>query len=669
MGQDGSPGGLDPSGWTPRYSPLGGAGAPKEDPYGAYGAPTSVTPQTQPTYPAVPQQWGPPSGGFPGPGGPPGFPPGPGAPPPTGGGKARRSRARIWIAVGVVALLVIGGAAWFAFAGTSSAEAAQVQLEATSTSGPSPFTAPVGQDTTGVVAPANAQGSQPGNTGGLYAQDPAKASCDTASLVSQLGSDPAKSAAWAKSLGIEANQISGFADTLSPVTLRADTDVTAYGYGDGQFQPYPATLQAGTAVLVNSYGEPTVKCYNGDPLGPPTQSNTSGTYVGAPWNGWAAERTIVVTPAPAPITQIVVVNPGTNTPGSKPMPPNPDPKKNPGAPTDPSGKLLLTGTHNYDGTVTLSDGRILDANGKVLPPKVAVTHPAGSKTFPDGSVQEPNGIVFNRDGTERRPVPFLINNGQVAFKINPDGTTTPPVAGLTVSWNYDGTVTIYRTGSAVGAVTTLNPDGTFKSNTPVPPGGVVQPDGSIKNPDGTITNPGGTPRTSSTLPDGTVLDPQGGNTPPPDAKVDKTMQGTDGTLGTENQQAKQGQQGQAGTPGQPGAGQAAPGGPAQPGQPGQPNCTIPAGAVADNACKPSPNVQVCKPDPATGICPVTPDKAKTGTSTDGSSTSGTGADSGTGTSGGSGSSGSSGGSGSSGSSGSGSSGSGSSGGSGSSTSG
>ena len=190
MGQDGSPGGLDPSGWTPRYSPLGGAGAPKQDPYGAYGAPTSVTPQTQPTYPAVPQQWGPPSGGFPGPGGPPGFPPGPGAPPPTGGGKARRSRARIGIPVGVVALLVIGGAAWFAFAGTSSAEAAQVQLEATSTAGPSPFTAPVGQDTTGVVAPANAQGSQPGNTGGLYAQDPAKASCDTASLVSQLVPTP-----------------------------------------------------------------------------------------------------------------------------------------------------------------------------------------------------------------------------------------------------------------------------------------------------------------------------------------------------------------------------------------------------------------------------------------------------------------------------------------------
>ena len=176
-----------------------------------------------------------------------------------------------------MALLVVGAGAWFVFGGAASAQAAQVQLEATSTAGPSPFTAPVGEDTTGVVAPANAQGAQPGNTGGLYAQDPAKASCDTSSLVNQLDADPAKAAAWAKSLGIESGGISGFVGTLSAVTLRADTAVTEYGYGDGQFQPYPAVLQAGTAALVNSYGEPTVKCYNGDPLGPPTASNTSGT--------------------------------------------------------------------------------------------------------------------------------------------------------------------------------------------------------------------------------------------------------------------------------------------------------------------------------------------------------------------------------------------------------
>ena len=54
-----------------------------------------------------------------------------------------------------------------------------------------------------MVAPANAQGSQPGNTGGLYAQDPATASCDSAALVSQLGSDPAKAAAWGQPLGVE----------------------------------------------------------------------------------------------------------------------------------------------------------------------------------------------------------------------------------------------------------------------------------------------------------------------------------------------------------------------------------------------------------------------------------------------------------------------------------
>ena len=374
MGQDSSPGGLGPTGWTPRYSPLGGGtGATPPGGTGGFSAPTAAHPQAAP----VPQQWGAPTGGFPGPGGPGGYPPGAGGPPPPlGGGKPKRSHARVWIAVGVVALLVVGAGAWFVFGGAASAQAAQVQLEATSTAGPSPFTAPVGEDTTGVVAPANAQGAQPGNTGGLYAQDPAKAACDTASLVNQLSADPSKAAAWGKSLGIDGNSVGGFVGTLAAVTLRADTNVTEYGYGDGQFQPYPASLQAGTAVLVNGYGEPTVKCYNGDPLGPPTDSNNSGTYVGVPWNGWAKERTIIVTPAPAPITQIVVVNPGTNTQGSKPMPPNPDPKKNPAPPTTGGGQLLLTGTHNYDGTVTLSDGRILGADGKVLPAE-GRRHPPG----------------------------------------------------------------------------------------------------------------------------------------------------------------------------------------------------------------------------------------------------------------------------------------------------
>ena len=54
--------------------------------------------------------------------------------------------------------------------------------------------------------------------------------------------------------------------SLQPVLLRSDTAVTSHGYADATFTAYPAVLQAGTAVFVNSYGEPTVKCFSGNPL-------------------------------------------------------------------------------------------------------------------------------------------------------------------------------------------------------------------------------------------------------------------------------------------------------------------------------------------------------------------------------------------------------------------
>jgi hypothetical protein len=547
----------------------------------------------------------------------------------------------------VVALLVIGGVAWFAFSGATDASAAQVQLEATSTAGPSPFTAPVGQDATGVVAPTNAQGSQPGNTGGLYAQDPAKASCDSAALVSQLSSDPTKAAAWGQPLGVEANGISGFVNSLSPVTLRADTAVTEYGYGSGQFQPYPATLQAGTAVMVNSYGEPTVKCYNGDPLGAPTSSNNSTTVVGAPWNGYVAERTIIVTPAPAPQSTIIVVNPGTNTPTPKPVPPPVVTTPNPPPPTT-GGQLLLTGTHNYDGTITLSDGRVIGPDNKVIPPKANITHPPGSTTFPDGSVKEPSGLIFNKDGTERRPIPVIIG-GKVITTINPDGTSTPTIPGTVIKWNYDGTVSTYVPGAGGGnqVLVLKPPDGSAQSTTSVPPGGVIQPDGSIKTTGGVILNPNGTPRQGQTLPDGTTLDPQGGNTPPKAAVVDNTFKGQDGKVGQKEALVQEGQPGTAGQPGVPG----------QAGQPGQasPACAPGSPGAADPACTQQVpgNKQACVAGAApTPQCPAKADTSgQTGTSTDGSSTSGTGSGSGTsgsesgsGSEGGSGSSGSSGGS-------------------------
>jgi hypothetical protein len=186
--------------------------------------------------------------------------PGP-VPPPPFRPKNKRPLAAKIVAGLVAAGLVVGGAgAWMAFSG-SDAEAA---VQSTSFAGAHPTTAPFGVDAPQVAAVA-ATGPQAGDTTGLYAATTPPA-CTTADFLSQLQADPAKLAAFGGVYGLGASDVPAFVDSLAPVVLRANTSVTDHPYVDGAFTPQPAVLAAGTAVLVNSYGEPTVKCYNGNPL-------------------------------------------------------------------------------------------------------------------------------------------------------------------------------------------------------------------------------------------------------------------------------------------------------------------------------------------------------------------------------------------------------------------
>ena len=404
--------------------------------------------------------------------------------------------------------------------GGKASASEQVQLESTSTSGPAPFGPPAGQDATGVVAPTTSTTEQPGNASGLYATEPGQPSCDKAALTSQLTSNPAKATAWAAPLGTTADGIPNFVQGLNAVTLRADTAVTEYGYSSGQFQPYPAVLQAGTAVLVNSYGEPTVKCYNADPLGKSTKSNTSGKNVGAAWAGYDAKRTITVAAAPAPQTSLVTINQTTNVqvPVVVNIDPNTPPKPNPTPPMTTGGKLVLTGVHNYDGTITLSDGRVIRKDGSVVKASVDVTHPPGSTTLADGGIRHPDGLVFNKDGTQRKGIQFA---GPPARTVNPDGTTTPPLTFGFIKWNYDGSFLIIDAGRG-GSVKVVDANGNLHPAVPpIPAGSTVNGDGSITTPDGKILNPDGAQRPpQQPLPGGTTLNPDGSNTPPADMAGD-----------------------------------------------------------------------------------------------------------------------------------------------------
>jgi hypothetical protein len=253
-----------------------------------------------------------------------GFPgqqyPGPVPPPPlTRPTRTKRPLAAKIVAGMVAAGLVVGGAGtWMALSG-SSAEAA---VQTTSFAGANPTTSPFGTDAPQVAAVA-ATGPQSGGTAGLYATT-TPAACTTADYLTQLQADPAKLAAVGGVFGLGATDVPAFVDSLSPVVLRAATAVTDHPYADGAFTEQPAVLAAGTAVLVNSYGEPTVKCFNGNPL-------TAGA---------AGSDAVTVTPTTQVISQFsfttvdnsrVVVIPGKPDPKPTPGPnptttPQPDPE-------------------------------------------------------------------------------------------------------------------------------------------------------------------------------------------------------------------------------------------------------------------------------------------------------------------------------------------------------
>ena len=274
---------------------------------------TNFDPRTvQPTHPhqfSAPQQFG--TQGFPGQQ----FP-GP-VPPPARPSRKRPLAAKIVAGLVAAGIFAGGAGAWLAFS-SGSAEAA---VQSTSFAGANPTTSPFGTDAPQVAAVAST-GTRSGGTTGLYAATTPPA-CTTADFLTQLQADPAKLAAFGGVYELGAGDVPAFVDSLSPVVLRANTSVTDHPFVGGAFVPQPAVLAAGTAVLVNSYGEPTVKCFNGNPL-------TAGA---------SAADAVTVIPTTAVITQYsfttidnsrVVVIPGKPDPKPHPGPnptttPQPDP--------------------------------------------------------------------------------------------------------------------------------------------------------------------------------------------------------------------------------------------------------------------------------------------------------------------------------------------------------
>lgn len=237
--------------------------------------------------------------------------------------RCRRSLpSAIAIALVAVALAGVGcGSSQKTKAGVKGPS--EVVLAPVSKPSANPFTAPVGKDLSGVKPPAAAvsqTGGLPSYSGGLpglYGGTRDYATCNPGKMVTFLQQNPSKAAAWASTLGIQTTQIRQYVKTLTAVTLRVDTRVTNHGYVNGSADAIQSVLQAGTAVLVDNYGRPVVKCYCGNPLTPPV-AYASPVYTGPAWAGFAPTHITVITQSTTIIQQFMLFDPATGETFARP---------------------------------------------------------------------------------------------------------------------------------------------------------------------------------------------------------------------------------------------------------------------------------------------------------------------------------------------------------------
>ena len=91
--------------------------------------------------------------------------------------------------------------------------------------------------------------------------------------------------------------------------LTSDTRVTNHGFKNGRANQLQAVLQKGSAVMVDAFGVPRVKCYCGNPLLPPKPTRGTPRYEGPRWPDFNPDQVTVITPPPTPIEVFVVCDP------------------------------------------------------------------------------------------------------------------------------------------------------------------------------------------------------------------------------------------------------------------------------------------------------------------------------------------------------------------------
>jgi hypothetical protein len=159
------------------------------------------------------------------------------------------------------------------------------------------------------VAPPTVSGGEvAGDSETLYGGLAGGSSCERDGLAAFVATaSPAWSDAWANAVSSDAYppppNLQQYVTDLTPAQLRADTRVTAYQFIGKHAIPFQATLQAGTAVLIDARGIPRVRCTGAIPLTPPRGIAGEPEYLDARWQGFDPATLTTVTPSPNDVRQ------------------------------------------------------------------------------------------------------------------------------------------------------------------------------------------------------------------------------------------------------------------------------------------------------------------------------------------------------------------------------
>lgn len=329
----------------------------------------------------------------------------------------------------LAAAALLGGAGVAGCGNDTERKAARISLEAAGVIAPKPFMEAPDSDLRGVKAVTGARSR------GAFGGTPGRTRCDKATLIQQITADKVKADAWAKARGIPADKIAEHIRSLTEEIVPEDTLVKNHNYeGDGKTVAYLSVLQVGTAVLLDPYDNPAVKCNCGNPLRQPENGidREASTYTGKRWESFQSTQvTVIIVRSPEegpretlPVIDVQHPDRGFNRPAgsdgstdSKPYPVTPPPSTVP----TPSGSAPGTGSPSGPG----------EPSGSGSPSTSGTPSGSGGPSVPGPSSGRPStgGPVTSKPPSGKPPATSAgpPRTGSPASS-RPPATGKPPVA-------------------------------------------------------------------------------------------------------------------------------------------------------------------------------------------------------------------------------------------------